>query len=257
MEEQQAAVQEVKPMSFMEKLTDVFASPGELFENVRLTGKTNSNWLVPMLLLIAAAILSGQLMIHNASLSAQLGELTRKSFDKQTEKAIQEGKLTKEQADQQYEQFAKPGSTIFTISQIGGTVIVIPIVLFAVSLVYWLMGKSVMKATAPYMKVVEVVGLTFFIGALEYIITTLMMVATDSIHATPGLGVFVSNFDVENKLHLALSKVNLFTFWSLGVTGIGLAKLFQRDFAKVLVLVVALWILWTLGTILLGIGFMG
>jgi hypothetical protein len=40
--------------------------------------------------------------------------------------------------------------------------------------------------------------------------------------------------------------VNVFTFWTLGVTSIGLSRLFQKDLPKVLVLVFALWILWTL-----------
>jgi len=63
---------------------------------------------------------------------------------------------------------------------------------------------------------------------------------------------FVQNFDFSNKLHMALVKVNLFTIWSLLVTGIGLSKLFQRDLPKVLVLVFSLWILWSAFTVLTG-----
>lgn len=253
MEEPQTTTQETKPLSFAEKLTDIFASPGELFENVRLTGQTTSNWLVPMIIFLVVALIMGQIMVHNASLADQLGATIRKGF----EKSVQEGKMTQEQADQTYENYAKPGSTMFTLSQVGGTIIVTPIVLFLMALAYWLLGKWAMGATAPYMKVVEVVGLTFMIGALEYIVTTVMMIGLDSIHATPSLAAFVSNFDVQNKTHAALSKVNLFTFWNLGVTGIGLSKLFQRDMPKVLVLVFALWLVWTAATILLGLNFGG
>jgi hypothetical protein len=238
-------------MSFSEKVMNIFASPGELYENVRLTEKTTSNWLVPLVIFIVVAAIMSQLMIHNASLADQLGATIKKGFDKQ----VQEGKMPQERADQAYEQFAKPGSTMFTISQLGGIAIMTPIVLFVVGLVYWLIGRSAMGARVPYLKVVEVVGLTFFISAIESIVTILMMYAMDSIHATPSLGAFVTNFDIENKMHLALSKVNVFTFWNLAVTGIGLSKLFQRDLPKVLVLVVALWILWAVATILLGMRF--
>jgi hypothetical protein len=253
MEEQQTTREQVKSLSFTEKLTDIFASPGELFENVRLTGPTTANWLIPLIIFLVVALVMGQIMIHNASLADQLGATIRKGF----EKSVQEGKMTQEQADQTYENYAKPGSTMFMVSQIGGTIIVTPIVLFLIGLAYWLLGKFAMRSNAPYMKVIEVVGLTFLIGTLEYIVTTSLMIAMDSLHATPSLGAFVANFDTQNKLHLALSKINVFTFWSLGVTGIGLSKLFQRDLPKVLVLIFALWIIWSAGSILLGIGFAG
>ena len=249
MDEQPTSAEPVRSMSFSEKLTNIFASPGELFENVRMTDKATSNWLVPWLVFVVVAIVMGQLIVHNASLADQLGATIKKGFDKQ----VQEGKMPAERADQIYEQYAKPGSTMFTISQVGGTVIVSLAALFALALLYWLIGKTAMKATSSYMKVVEVIGLVFFIAALEQIVTTLMMIAMDSIHATPSLGIFVSNFDMENKAHLALAKINVFTFWNLSVVGVGLSKLFQRDFPKVLVLVFAVWILWSLITIFSGI----
>jgi len=130
MEEQQAHHEQVKPMSFTEKLTNIFASPGELFENVRLTGPTTANWLMPLIIFLVVALVMGQIMIHNASLADQLGATIRKGF----EKSVQQGKMTQEQADQTYENYAKPGSTMFMLSQIGGTIIVTPIVLFIVGL---------------------------------------------------------------------------------------------------------------------------
>jgi hypothetical protein len=51
-----------------------------------------------------------------------------------------------------------------------------------------------------------------------------------------------------------MSKMNVFTFWVLAVTSIGLSKLFRRDLPKVLVLVVVLWILWTVITVFTGCG---
>lgn len=253
MDEQQAAPPQVKPMSFSEKLTNVFASPGELFEHVRLTPKTNSNWVVPWIIFAVVAIILGQLVMSNASLADQIGVMVKKGFDKQ----VQEGKMSQDQADRTFEQFAKPGSAMFTISQIGGAVLGPLIMIFVVGLVYWLLGKTAMKATSPYMKVVEVVGLTLFIGVLEQIVTTLLMFAMDSVTASPSLGIFVSNYDMENKFHHALAKVNIFTFWSLAVVSVGLSKLFQRDFPKVLVLVVALWILWSVVTVVAGIRIAG
>ena len=79
-----------------------------------------------------------------------------------------------------------------------------------------------------------------------------MMFVMDSITATPSLGAFVSDFDHSNKLHSALAKMNIFTFWDLSVVSIGLSRLFQRDLPKVLVIVFALWIVWTVFSVLTG-----
>jgi hypothetical protein len=237
-------------MSFTEKLTNIFVAPGELYENVRDTPKTTSNWLVPLIIFIVVALLLGQLVLQNPAI---VDEITR-TMTQQFDKAIQEGKMTQEQADQMSER-TKPGSMWFTILQIGGTVIMTPIFLVLLALIYWLLGKWGMNATAPFHKVMEVVGLTFFIATLEQIVTTLLMFGLSSIHATPSLGAFVSNFDVQNKLHMALSKINIFTFWDLAVVSIGLSILFRRDMPKVLVLVFALWLVWSILTVMTGMRF--
>jgi hypothetical protein len=252
MEDLSTASEPVRPMSFTDKITNVIASPGELFENVRLTGKTTSNWLIPWIIFVVVGIILGQLMLNNPSLTDQLGQMIRKGM----EKSVQEGKMTQEQMDRAYE-IARPGSTWFRLAQTGGLAIVSFVLVFVLGLIYWLLGKSAMKATAPYMKVVEIVGLTLFIGMLEQVVTTLLMFALDSIHATPSLGIFVSDFDMDNKIHVALSKVNAFTLWSLSVTSIGLSKLFQRDFPKVLVLVLALWLIWSIVSLFAGIRLTG
>ena len=251
MENQQpTAPEQIKPMPFFEKVANIFAAPGELFENVRLTGPTASNWIIPLILMIIVAVAMSQLVISNPSLRDQMGALIKKSM----EESVQSGRMTQEQADQAYEQFASPSSTMAMIFRLIAIVAGIPIVLFVVALAYWLLGKWGMKATAPYMKVVELVGLTFFIGALESVVSTIMMFLMDSLYASPSLALAVfKDFDIQNKLHLALAKVNVFTIWSLAVTSVGLSKLFQRDFAKVAVLVFALWIVWCVFSILTGI----
>jgi hypothetical protein len=249
MEEQHTA-ETVAPMSFSDKLINIFAAPGELYENVRQTGKTTSNWLIPLIILIVLSIVLTQVMLTNPSLADQLGTTIRKGM----EKSVAEGKMTQEQMDRAYE-FARPGSVWFTMFSIGGSIVWTLAKLFGLGLVFWLVGKTAMGAKAPYMKVVEVVGLTFLISALEVIVTTIMLFALDSLYATPSLALVVlRDFDLTNKLHVVLSNINVFTIWILTVTGIGLAKLFQRDLAKVLVLVFALWILWIVISVLTGFG---
>lgn len=253
---QTVAAETVKPMSFTEKMVNIFASPGELYENVRDTGPTRSNWVIPAIILVIASVLMTQLMLSNASLVDQLDRTMRQAMEKSLEGRNlppEQMERAQQQIDQAYE-YTKPGSTWFMVLSTVGPLVWTFITLFGLGLAYWLVGKSAMGASAPYMKVVEVVGLTFFIGTLEVIVTTLLMYAMDSIHASPGVGLFVKDFDVTNKLHLAMSKVNIFTLWTLVITSIGLSKLFRRDLPKVLVLVFALWILYSAVTIFTGIG---
>jgi hypothetical protein len=235
-------------MSFTEKLTNIFVSPGELYEDVRQTPNTMSNWLIPLIIFIVVAVVTNQIMLHNPSLSGQLGSEIKKGFDQ----AIEQGKMTPEQAEKAYE-FASPESKWFRIMQVGGIAIGSPIALLIMALVYWLLGKWGMSGTAPYLKVIEVIGLTFLISTLEVIVTCLLQFLTDSVFASPSLALFVSPLDLHNKVHVALSKINIFTFWNLSVVSIGLSKLFQRDLPKVLVLVFALWILWSILSIVAGI----
>lgn len=250
--------QAVPPMSFTEKMTNIFASPGELYENVRDTGATASNWIVPLIIFIIIAFVTSWITMHNPSLASQLKDQISQQTEKSLQEAIQSGKMTPEQAEQsrqQMEQFTDPSSPWMMITTAGSLIIVIPIGLFLVCLVYWLLGKTVMKSASPYMKVVEVVGLTFFIGCLEAIVTVIMAIGFDKLHAGPNLALAVlGDFSLENKFHLLLSKVNVFTIWSLVVTSIGLSKIFSKDLNKVLVLVFALWILWVVFLLITGLG---
>jgi hypothetical protein len=76
----------------------------------------------------------------------------------------------------------------------------------------------------------------------------LTILAMGSIHATPGLALAISNFDPDNKLHVLLSSVNVFTIWYLAVLSIGLGKLANVKTAKAAIWVFGLWIVWTLLT---------
>lgn len=242
-------VENVKPMSFTDKLVNIFTAPGELYDNVRDTPPTASNWLVPALIFLVVSIVMHFVAMNNPSIADQTGAMMRKGMDD----AVAQGKMTAEQADQTFEMM-RPGSTMFTAMAVGGTLLMTFGALFGLGLVYWLVGKGAMSATSPYMKVVEVVGLTFLIGTLEVIVTSVMIIGLDRVTATPSAAFFIGDFDFTNKMHALLGKLNLFTIWTLIVTSIGLSRLFRKDFPKVLVLVLVLWILWIALTVFAGCG---
>lgn len=246
---QAQASDQAKPMSLSDKLVGVFSSPSDLYDNVRQTPPTKSNWVIPTLILVVVGVIMAYLVVSNPTLSDQMKRIASEQMEKGLQKQLAAGKMTQEQANQARDQMAGLGGTTTLIFKYVAAVVGPFISLFLASLVYWLLGKGVMKAAAPYMKVVEVVGLTFFIATIESVVTTILSIGMNSVFASPSLALLVSDFSVENKMHLLAASMNVFTFWSLAVTGIGLARLFQKDLPKVLVLVFALWLIWTLFTV--------
>ena len=238
--------EQVKPMSLSDKFVGVFASPSELYDDVRQTPPTSSNWVLPTMILVVVGLIMAYLITSNPTLSDQMKQMASEQMEKGLQKQIAAGKMTQEQANQARDQMAGFGTTGTVIFTYASAAVWPFILLFLASLFYWLLGKGVMKTTAPYMKVVEVVGLTFYIVTIESIVTTILAIGMNSMFASPSLALFISGFSIENKMHLLAAKINVFTFWTLAVTSIGLARLFQKDVPKVLVLVFALWILWTL-----------
>ena len=241
--------EQVKVMSLSDRLVGVFASPSELYDNVRQTPPTGSNWAIPTLILVVVGLIMAYLVVSNPSLADQMKRMTSEQMEKGLQRQLAAGKITQEQANQARDQMSGMGETSALIFKYVGAVVGPFFVLFLASLVYWLLGKGVMKATAPYMKVVEVVGLTFLISSIESIVTTILSIGMNSIFASPSLALLVSDFSIENKMHLLAASMNVFSFWSLTVTSIGLARLFQKDLPKVLVLVFALWLIWILFTV--------
>jgi hypothetical protein len=244
------AANTVAPMSFTDKLANIFMSPGELFENVRLTPTTHSNWLVPTILVALMGIVMTVAFMSNPSLTEQIRQQGKEAMDQQFEKQIQQGKMTPEQANQareRAEQFTSPG--FLMIGQTVGSVIGPFVGLVVMGLIYWLLGKWGMRSDAPFVKVLEVVGLTNFIGVLEKIITLIMQFTMDSIFAGPNAGLFIAKISSLNPWHMFAMSMNVFTFWTLAIIAVGLSKLFQRDFPKVLVLVVAVWLIWTVAMV--------
>jgi hypothetical protein len=244
-------VQPPRRRSFGDVVVDLVTSPAELFEDVRLNPVVpTKHWLIPLVTFVLVQLVMGQLIVRNDSLADQLGATIRRGFDRQ----VEAGKMTQEQADQVYEQFARPGSTMFMISGAAASVLGTPIVLFALGLVYWLLCKWILKGAAPYMKVVEVVGLVFIISILESIVTTFLIFAMNSVFATPSLGIFISDYSLTNKFHIAMSKINVFTVWSLAVISIGLSKIMMRQLAKVAPLVFGAWVAWVALSLATGFG---
>ena len=252
MEEQPTAapVTEQK-MSFSDKLMNVFAAPGALYEYIGQSEKDNSNWGIPLTVSMLVSILFMFVVFSQSTIQDQMTQKQQQAI----EKRVAEGKMTQEQADQAAAlNFAKPGSPMFLIFGSVGVVLVNALSLFLPALAYWLILKFGFKSALSYMKITEVVGLSLYIGAVGALISMIMIVMMGTMHATPSLGLLVSQFDDQNKVHKILESCNFITFWATGVVGIGLSKAGRISLAKGLATSFGIWAVWTAITVIMNFG---
>jgi hypothetical protein len=229
--------------SLLRAAAGVLVAPGPAFEALRESPPDRKRWLVPLILYILVAVAGTQLVVSLPGPAAHLQTLTEENFLPRLDEYIRTGTLTRAQADW-LRLFMTPGTGQFFVIQLVGTAATAAGALALSALILWQLARTVLNRTMPYTRALEVVGLAFVVGIVERIVSTTLIAATGSLFATPGPGLLLLG-QPASKTFLLLSSINLFTLWEIGVAGIGLARLCDRDAAKVLVLLYALWLLWT------------
>lgn len=233
-------------MTFTQKAFGIFHAPNEMFERLPSTA-TRRDWILPLLIYSVVTAVTMYFVVAKESIANHFRLLAEHEIQPQLDQFVQQGTITPEQAQWIFG-FVSPGTVSFFFAQLMGTFIGTTIFLFAVGLLLWQLGKSVMAREAPFMIVVTVVSLALLIASVERIVTALIMVATDSIFATPSLALLFLDSPMTPGFALA-SRFNLFTIWEIYIVALGLAWLFDREISKVFVLVGSLWLIWTLLTV--------
>ena len=243
---------EAKPAqtTIWSRLLNVFAAPGEVFEEVKNSRPGVANWLVPAFVYIVVGVISAFVMFSQPAIVQQIHDQQAKVMDQQ----VKAGKLTQAQADQALGMMDKfAGPTMLMVFGSAGAVFGSFIHIFWWAFVLWLMGLLFLKTKIPFLKTVEVAGLTTMILVLGAVVTILLTVITGKLGMTPSLALAVGEFDMKNRIHLLLAAMNIFSFWQIGVTACGLARLTGAPFSKALLLVFLYWLAFTL--FFIGIGF--
>ena len=227
---------------------NIFAAPGEVFDEIKTAPVRTANWLVPALLLIVVSWVSAWLIFSQATIRQQIDDLSNKAIEKQVAK----GKLTGAQADQARQSMEKMTRVSYTIGAVVGPVFGAFASPFWWGLIIWLGGAKVLKGNFSYLKAVEAAGLTNMILVLEVIVRTLLILVTGNMFASSSLALAVKEFDPQNTLHALLAAANLMVLWLLIARAIGLARLSSVSVAKAAAWVFGIWAAIT-GT-LIGLG---
>ncbi len=225
--------------SLGKSLTDVFASPSEIFTDLQKKESNAALWIVPLILSIASIVLVMIVGFTNENLKAQRMEAMRVVL----EQRVAEGKMTQEAADQAIDGFENRAGFFLAI-QLVAVLVVVTLLFFVYVLFLWLGGKLVLKSPVGYAKYLEVYGISSWIGILGTIVTLLMTVGLNSIYAGPNLALIVyQTFDPTNSSHKILALVNFFSIWQTAIIGIALSKLSGKGIGISMAVSFVVWII--------------
>jgi hypothetical protein len=248
-----SASQVTPTMSLGARLVNIFAAPGEVFDEVRRAGPSAANWLVPVLLAALVGGVSVWIMFSQPAIQQQF----REQQVQRMEKAVNDGRMRTEDAQRAQQamgdlplMFAKIGGSI-------GAVVMSFVWVFFLALVVWLLGRWGLRASFPYLKAVEIVGLSEMIAILGGIITLLLVILRGDMMASLSPALLYERFDPANKAHLLMSSLNLMTLWFLGVLACGLARLGKTTFFKAACWLYGLWAASRLALVFSGLATMG
>ncbi len=236
--DEQAPISEKPPLpppatSLAARLLNVFATPGEVFEEVQAAPANAANWLVPAVLAAVVGVAAVLILFSQPSFLQHSREQWASGYDGM----VKAGKMTQAAADKavgMIERFAQPMGCV--------AVVVLSFArAFWWALVLWLLALLFLKTQFSYLKAVEVAGLASMISLLGGIVALLLTVNFGK-ESAPSLALAVSEFNPRNPLHLALAAANLFDFWILGVMAVGLARLARAPFSRALFLVAGYWL---------------
>ncbi len=228
---------EVKPMPFIDKLTGIFTSPSEVFENLVKSKISLSDWLIPMLILIFLSIVSTFLKFGNEQIRDSLIQFQEKRF----EQMVEQGKMTEEQAEMARERLEQIGGTQRIFSVIG-VLIGIPVVFLIVTLVYFLLGKLFFGGKVEFMTVFTIYSLSSLILSVGVIVSTILAFLTGSFFASLSPAIFME--PSTDKAYVFASKFELFSLAQLVIFAVGLAKAFDKKYVQSFALVFGVWAVW-------------
>jgi hypothetical protein len=239
------------PMSLSARLLNIFAVPGDVFDDIREIPCRVSNWLLPVIISSIIGVIAALIMFSQPAIQQEIKEQQVKAIEKQ----VEAGKMTRQQADQALEVMQKfAGPTLLKIAGSVGAVVYSVVKVFGWAFILWIIAQLFLKQKTSYLKWAEVAGLALMIAVLGQIVTLLLTVNLARLIATPSLGLLVENFDVNRKSHLLLGAVNVFNLWYVGVIASGFSRIMRIPFIRGFTLVFAYWVLLELLLIAIGAG---
>jgi hypothetical protein len=234
-------------MSLGARLLNVFACPGDVFQEVKAGPPSAGNWLVPALMLSMMGVVFALIVFSQPAIVQTLKEQQEKTMDQM----VKDGKMKQSDEDRA---LSFTGPTVLKLFGSVGSVVISFARVFWWGLVLMLLGRWFLHSRFSYGKALEVSGLAMMLGVLGVLVSMLLIIKFERLGATPGLGMAISDFDLTRKSHLFAGAANVFSIWQVSILAIGLSKLAGVRFTKAALVVFGYWILQEIALIECGMG---
>jgi hypothetical protein len=208
----------VSATSVREKLLNIFVSPSDVIDEVIASSPNLANWRIPTLLACLVTIISLQLGNSPTESSA----------------STQSGAISTAQAQALAGAWPLLSALLVCIATFVGTC--------WSAFVLWIMGRLLLKVRFPYLKALEIVGLTGIISVLGSITTILLIAASGDPAARPAFSLFVPNMASNRPFYQILDTLNFFHLWSAAVLAIGLSRLCNVTFKEAAFWIFGYWV---------------
>jgi hypothetical protein len=226
------------PSSLGNRLFNVYAAPGEVFEELREAQTTHSNWVIPLFLSMAMGILFSVVVFSQPDIVAGIASQQEALL----EARVEAGKLTREQADQALlgmERFTSPGLMMLfgsIGSVVGGVVFFL-----VVALLLWLLMAVILKGAVSAAKAFELAGLAGMIFVLGSLLTMTLVLLRGDLQADLNAALFLERFEPASFTHQLVAAVNAVTLWYLAVLCVGVGRLTSRPFGMAAIWIIGFW----------------
>jgi hypothetical protein len=248
----QSAAAPRPPMSLLARLLNIFAIPGEVFEDVKHARLSIGNWLVPILLAAVIGATTASLIFSQPTVVPEMRDKQIKS----TNELVAAGKMTRADADQMIKlvEWVTQPAILKTASAIAAVVISV-LRVFWWAFILWVLGIVFLKRRFSYLKSAEVAGLATLISVLGEVVMLLLTFGFGEPGANGGLT--LTQLAAKQQMPVRLILANIFSIWLVGLMAAGLAHLAEVRFSRTFLLVLGYWILFQMGLALTGAAMIG
>jgi len=245
MKDQAPSMSPVEPeeeveISHTDKLVGVFSEPGNTFGKMATSGAKTSDWLLPIVILIAASILSSIVMFTNPSIQLKM----KQDNEKRIQELVEKGTITQEQADQQIEMSEKFMSGPFMIITTSVSIVIMGFIFFfLIAALLMLFVKFILKGDGTFKDAMAAYGLPHYIVVIQAIVMVILSLTMGKIFQSTSVAAFM-DLEKGSILNLVLSKLDVFSIWFYAAVSVGFAKMFKsNDTKKYFALIFGLWII--------------
>jgi hypothetical protein len=236
----QEPVAAAEPQSLGTRLFNVFAAPGELFEDLRQREPAHSNWLVPLLLSMTAGVLFTVVVFSQPDLVAGMTAQQEAALMAR----VEAGHLSAEQAEQTLvamNRFMSP-RTLIIFGSVGAVMGGAAFFLL-ISLLTWLLTAKLLKSGTGLLKCFELAGLASMVFVVGTLLTMTLVLLKGDVQSGLNLTLLLDRFRPASYAHQCLAALDAVTLWYLGILSLGASRVAGRPFGAAAIWIFGVWAL--------------